>query len=146
MRSDTPIGPFARTALCALILIAVSGTTVSAQAQDHRFTDEQIAEIEKRIQATRARLNLTPEQKQALAPILMSSFEKRFAVLQSYGFSGGARPGLSFRQKLALRNELNAIRQQTEKQLAAFLSDRQLAEYRKIQDENRERLRARLRN
>ena len=41
---------------------------------------------------------------------------------------------------------MQAIREKTESEVAGVLSEEQLAEYKKIQDENREQLRARLQN
>ena len=135
-----------RASVGAVCLAVASGMAMSAAAQEQRFSDEQIAQIEERVAATRERLQLTPEQQAALEPILTASVEQRLAVLQSYGFSGEDRPKLSFRQKLSLRNEMQAIREKTESEVAGVLSKEQLAEYKKIQDENREQLRARLQN
>ena len=135
-----------RASVGAACLAVASGMAMSAAAQEQRFSDEQIAQIEERVAATRERLQLTPEQQAALEPILTASVEQRLAVLQSYGFSGEDRPKLSFRQKLSLRKEMQAIREKTESEVAGVLSEEQLAEYKKIQDENREQLRARLQN
>lgn len=135
-----------RASVGAVCLAVASGMAMTAAAQEQRFSDEQIAQIEERVAATRERLQLTPEQQAALEPILTASVEQRLAVLQSYGFSGEDRPKLSFRQKLSLRNEMQAIREKTESEVAGVLSEEQLAEYKKIQDENREQLRARLQN
>ena len=135
-----------RASVGAVCLAVASGMAMTAAAQEQRFSDEQIAQIEERVAATRERLQLTPEQQAALEPILTASVEQRLAVLQSYGFSGEERPKLSFRQKLSLRKEMQAIREKTESEVAGVLSEEQLAEYKKIQDENREQLRARLQN
>ena len=146
MKSENWKSRLVRGSVGAVCLAAAAGMAVGAAAQDRRLTDEQIAQIEERVAATRQRLQLTPEQQAALEPILTASAEQRVAVLQSYGFSGETRPKLSFRQKLSLRKEMQAIREKTEGQVAEVLSAEQLAEYKKIQEENREQLRARLQN
>lgn len=132
--------------LTASACISLAAMASAAQAQERQFTEEQIAEIEARIKATRARLQLTPEQEEQIAPILIENFKERVAVLQAYGFSRDVTPKLTFRQKLALRKELNAIRKNAEEHVETILSDRQMAEFRKIQDEMRERFRERLKN
>lgn len=114
----------------------------SPAAIERSISDTQITEMDARMQATRERLALTGEQSEALRPILAGSFEQRVAVLKSYGFSQGIKPKLSFRQKLALRDDMSDLREATNAEVSQILSADQMKEFRKMQDENRERLRS----
>lgn len=124
--------------------IAVAGIA-SAQAREQQLSEEQRAQIEERLAAVRTRLNLTAEQEAQLQPILRTSFEKRTALLNAYGLTqeGGQRP--SRQQLRALRGEMEQLREQTETQVDAVLDERQMAEFRRIQGEMREQVRARVR-
>ena len=144
MKSKSPLSHLVRSSLGAVCIVVLSGLAVGAAAQDQRVTDDQIAQVQERVDATRARLNLTPEQEQTLTPILTDSVEQRLGVLASYGFGDGANPKLSLRQKLSLRRELVEIRDATDAQVVGVLNEEQLAEYRTIQDENQEQIKARL--
>ena len=69
------------------------------------------------------------------------------AVLDEHGIEFGAegRRRTRLRTLLALRNDLRDVDEATLERLAPVLSDEQLAGYRAIQDEQRERNRARIR-
>ena len=129
--------------LFAAMFLMVSFTAV--EAQDRQITDEQIEEFAKRAEETKARLGLTPEQEEAIQPILMNAREKQLGVLEKYGYGAGAKPNLSMRKKISMAKELKKVRGDTEKALAKHLTKEQMAEYKKIQDENREKMRARFR-
>lgn len=111
----------------------------SAQNINAAYSQEQAAE---RIEAAKNRLNLTDEQAPRVEAILRESAEKRRAVLEKYGVGGDNR--LSFREKRSLRGELESIRQETKSALGGVLTDDQLAEFGKIQEEQRQALRAKL--
>ncbi|WP_129782341.1 hypothetical protein [Peristeroidobacter soli] len=133
--------------LVAMVAVAAMGAAgpVAAQARERQLTEEQRAQIEARLAEVRKRLDLSAEQEAKLEPILRDSFAKRLALLDSYGLSrdGAERPSL--RQMQALGGEMADIREATEKQVATVLDQRQMAEFRKIQDEMREQIRARIR-
>ena len=117
------------------------------------LTAEQIAEfdtlqaegqqrIRKRVIARRmdqigARLDLTEEQTTAVRPILQDHFDGQLALLEQHGIDSGERPKI--RKLRALRRDLDAKEKETAEKLAAILSSEQMAEYNKIQDEQRER-------
>lgn len=128
--------------LVAFLLVLAA----AARAEEPRFSEEQIDQLLARVEATQERLQLTEAQKAEVAPILEKSREKRLSILEGYGFGGGSKPELSFREKRALAKEMKAVRGDTEKQLATVLSAEQMAEYKKIQDENRDRLRERMKS
>ncbi|HEY5754401.1 MAG TPA: hypothetical protein VIU34_01200 [Steroidobacter sp.] len=132
-------------ALAAMAAVIVAGNTATAQTRERQLSEQQRAQIEERLSAVRARLDLTAEQEAQLQPILRASFEKRIALLNAAGVSrdGGSQPSLQ--QMRALRGEMAELAAQTEKQVATVLDERQMKEFRKIQDEMREQVRARIR-
>ena len=76
--------------------------------------------------------------------MVRESAERRFAVLEKYGFSDGERPSLSFREKRKLRGEINDVNEDALDRLSEVLTDDQLKEYKKIQEERRTEMRERL--
>ena len=64
-------------------------------------------------------------------------------ILQSYGFSKETRPKLSLRKKLALRSDMNELRDQTRQDVSVILNDQQMDRFLEIQEENRKRMRER---
>ncbi|WP_129648135.1 hypothetical protein [Peristeroidobacter agariperforans] len=130
-------------AMVAAFAAIVAAGAVGAQQRERALSEEQRAQMEARLEEVRTRLDLSAEQQAQLQPILRASFEKRLALLDAYGLNrdGGQRP--SFQQMRALRGEMTELREATERQVAAVLDERQMAEFRKIQDEMREQLQAR---
>jgi len=89
-------------------------------------------------------LRLTDQQQEQVLPILRANSEANLRILQRYGFSRGNRPDLSLRQKLSLRREFYAQRDETNERLSRVLSRDQMRIMEEIQDENRARMRGRL--
>lgn len=118
------------------LFVALAPVTGVAQTQ---LSDEQIQQIEQRLEETIARLNLTDAQREAATPIVEAGVRERIQILQGAGFERGKRP--SFKQLRSVKKPLKDSRARTEAQLATILSDAQMAEYRKIQEEARARLR-----
>ena len=81
-----------------------------AYGQDHSPSATQIQQFEQHVENVRQRLQLTEIQRTDLEPILLKSFEDRINILKSYGFSKETRPKLSLRKKLALRRDMNDLR------------------------------------
>lgn len=112
---------------------------------------DRLAELEARIEQTRKRLNLTDEQIVRIEPILESNFEATMLVLENHGIEFDPdvpreqreRPG--FRKMRAISRDLQAVREETAAEMAEVLTDEQMAEYRKIQEERRAELRERIR-
>ncbi len=66
-------------------------------------------------------------------------------VLKSFGFERDKpKPDLSFREKRELGGKMKDIREETEKELSKFLSDKQMDVYREIQEESRDKFRERM--
>ena len=130
-------------AAAAMLACMVLPPAAGAQAPKRQLTEEQRAQIEQRLDEIRTRLELTPEQEAKLQPILRASFEKRMALLKDSGLTeDGQRPDR--RQMRALRDEMNRLRKDTEAQVDTVLDERQMAEFRQVQDEMREQVRERV--
>jgi len=129
----------------ALALLAATHAFPSAEAQERRLTDDQRAQLEQYLEQVRTRLNLSEEQRAQIEPVLRRSFEERAEILQRYGVGKdeSQRPG--FRQTRAMKSDLEEARKKNDAEVEKILDDRQMAEYRKIQEEMREQLRQRVR-
>ena len=97
----------------------------------------------------KARLNLSDKQAEQFEPIFLGHIEKRLGVMEKHGInrdfrSFGKKMGL--RQLRAVKRDMEKINKQTENELAGVLSKEQLDEYKKIQEELRIEMRARLKN
>ena len=132
-------------ALFGAVLALTPAAAVPAQAQSEmNLTDSQREEIQSRLDSAAERLGLTDQQREQVLPILRANTEANLRILQRYGFSRGNRPDLSLRQKLSLRREFSAQRDETNEQLSPVLSRDQMRIMDEIQDENRERMRERI--
>lgn len=129
-------GGIALTSTFGLLILAFP-----AYGQDHSPSATQIQQIEQHVEYVRQRLQLTEVQRTDLEPILSKNFEDRMNILKSYGFSKDTHPKLSLRKKLALRSDMNELRDQTEQAVSVILNDQQMDEFLEIQEENRNRMR-----
>jgi len=94
------------------------------------------------------RLNLTEEQSEKFEPIILYQWEKRMAVMKKHGISRESnlsKKKIGFRQLREIKKDMDKINKEIEKKLIKVLSNDQLVEYKKIQEENRIEMRARLR-
>ncbi|WP_417320044.1 hypothetical protein [Emcibacter sp.] len=128
------------------VLIWLAPAMSPANAEQRQWTEEQAQAFMERMEATRARLDLSPAQEEELGHILRTSYQERLQVLQKYGFSRGVRPDLKMREKISLGRDMKKIREKTEGLVGEILSEGQMREFRKIQDENRDRFREQMKN
>jgi hypothetical protein len=94
------------------------------------------------------RLNLTEEQSEKFEPIILYQWEKRLAVMKKHGISRESnlsKKKIGFRQLREIKKDMDKINKDIEKKLIKVLNKDQLVEYKKIQEENRIEMRARLR-
>ena len=94
------------------------------------------------------RLNLTEEQSEKFEPIILYQWEKRMAVMKKHGISRESnlsKKKIGFRQLREIKKDMDKINKEIEKKLIKVLNNDQLVEYKKIQEENRIEMRARLR-
>ena len=94
------------------------------------------------------RLNLTEDQSEKFEPIILYQWEKRMAVMKKHGISRESnlsKKKIGFRQLREIKKDMDKINKEIEKKLIKVLNKDQLVEYKKIQEENRIEMRARLR-
>lgn len=94
------------------------------------------------------RLNLTEEQSEKFEPIILYQWEKRLAVMKKHGISRESnlsKKKIGFRQLREIKKDMDKINKEIEKKVIKVLNKDQLVEYKKIQEENRIEMRARLR-
>lgn len=111
------------------------------------FTPLQAAEeeegaLEAVVQEAFARLELSEDQLTHLRPVFRSHFEAQFGLLTQYGvLSDQGTDNLENAQELGKHLESN--NQKFEAQVAEILSDTQMSEFRRLQEESREAFRER---
>lgn len=128
----------------SVLLALLSVTSVSAESR--QVDDSKLMELMERREQAMERLNLSAEQRTAIEPILEESRGRQLDVLEKYGFGSGNKPKLSLRKKLSLAKEMKKVRKDTNAALSRHLTDDQLKEFKKIQEENREQMQAMLKS
>ena len=133
----------------------LSGILSSAQLVEfekiQKERKKQIQEklLSKRTENIGAKLGLTEEQVAQLKPILADQFDAQMAILDKHGIAVGNRGDrgrLGLRKLRALRRDLDKVSDNTSRRLSGILSKAQLAEFEKIQAEQREQMREKLRS
>ena len=128
--------------IVTLVILAFAGQQTQAAA-------ERSAEARERLIQVQARLKLSDEQIDQMAPVLEESRASQRVILERYGINpenpGGSstRPGL--RQLRAMRGELEGVQAETLADLEGVLSREQLDEFKLMQEEQRAEIRARIR-
>ncbi|MEM1126469.1 MAG: hypothetical protein AAGI71_07450 [Bacteroidota bacterium] len=120
--------------------------TLPAYGQSPEVSEEDQARITALVEAAAERLNLTPAQRETVAPILEANTRQRLDILARYGIdlSGDGpieRP--SRRTGRRLRSELGDLNTQTTTSLEAVLTEAQMETWAAMQEEQGARLRAR---
>lgn len=112
-------------ALVAVIGAMLVPVLAPALAMAEALTPEDVAKME-------ARLNLTPEQRAAVQPILRESMTARSATFEKYGvdLKTCSRPGAL--GLIRLNKDMNRINTDMRTRLAAILTPAQLREYDRI--------------
>jgi hypothetical protein len=119
------------------IAIACTFCLGVAAAQPSRLEAPSAEEIQHRLEAAKARLNLTPEQEQRLRPIVEEEAKELRAIQQQYG-------GTTSRQdkRMALQ-EARAVQKESRAKLEGILTREQMSEWDEIRSEARARFRQR---
>ena len=118
------------TAIMLATAMVFSGQAASnAEHEFDRAAIEQAAE----------RLGLNETQREAVKPIIEAGIRERMQILQDAGFERGQRPSL--RQLLKVRGPIRLLRARTDAELSEVLSFQQLATYRLLVEEQRQKLR-----
>lgn len=90
-------------------------------------------------------LQLTGEQLTAVAPVLAGHQETQLEIFEKHEIDIGGEDKPGFGTLLALRRDANAANARTLKLLSDILSKEQLASYKKIENEQRRKVQARIR-
>lgn len=129
--------------LVVLTLTVLMSIGVPALADHHggEQAKEQFHEVAER-------LALTDEQIEKVEPVLRESAKKRDAILADYGMDPDNRDRSAekpkMRQMRAMRKEMSAVNKKTMRELEEILSDEQLEEFKRIQEERRGEMRERI--
>lgn len=129
-----------RNALLLFLSLIVMPTTGLCREEPAGVVDFQA-----QLQRTAERLELSEAQLAELTPILRAQFDETQALLKRHRLDRNSAAPLDRRTLLAFSSQLNALREATEPQIAAILSEEQMVAYSKIQDEQRARMRAQFR-
>ena len=111
--------------LC-LVAFAVPGSSVQTQGSG---TPSSAAEKLDKLEALSKQLNLTPDQKEKLLPILRAEAPKMQAIKDNTSLTG--------MQKL---QQIRALHEQTEPQVKAILSQQQFDQLQKIRQQEIEKM------
>ena len=115
--------------LLAVTMVLLGGPASNAQPEIDRAAIEAAAE----------RLNMTETQRVAVKPIIEAGFRERVQILKDAGFERGQRPSL--RQLIKVRGPIRLSRARTEAELSGVLNLQQLATYRLLVEEWRQKAR-----
>jgi len=111
--------------------------------------NDRAAQFEQRMEETKARLDLSEEQVDQVAPLLEESIKAQRRILSNYGIEPERRSGpkgkLGLRQARSMRQELEAVRAGTLDELEGVLNDEQLDEFKRMQEKRKAEMRERIR-
>lgn len=151
MTRTLALAPPASTRLRHLFLLTLLSLLLAAPvfAQPTEPSDDAREHLRAQVDATLDRIDVTDEQRTAVAPILEASMLDRLAVMQEYGIdpqnpSANGRPGIRTMRKM--RGDIEEIQERTESQLEAHLTEDQLDTWKEIEEERQAEMRARFRN
>lgn len=132
------------------ILVAISLITLVLAGSLASANEDLATRLDERMQEAKARLNLSDEQIDRMAPILEDAMSTQRDILTRYGIDpenrngSGSRPGL--RQMRAMKQEMAVVRSDTRTALEPILSEAQMAEFDRMQDERKSQMRERMRS
>jgi hypothetical protein len=132
------------------LLAAVSLITLVLASPLSTANDDRAAEIKERMQEAQARLNLSDAQVDQVAPIMERSMRAQKEIMARYGIDpenpGGSGRQPSLREMRAMNQEMEVVRSDTRAALEPILSDAQMAEYQRMQEERKAQMRERARS
>jgi hypothetical protein len=130
-------------ATVSLIALALASPLLAA-------SEDRAAELEERLQEAQTRLNLSEAQTGQMAPIVERAIKAQREILTRYGIDpenrggSGRKPGL--REMRAMNQEMEVVRSDTRTALKPILSEAQLAEFDRMQEERKAQTRERMRS
>ena len=111
-----------------------------------QLTEEQTKKLQTHFQTMFEKLNLNSAQQEKFVPVMRDSMKQKFEILKKYGFTKDQRPKLNFKQKLSLRDDMNASQETSNKVFSSFLNATQMEKLKDIQNEARAKMRDRILN
>lgn len=134
-----------KTLLATVSLIALVLASPLSTANEDRA-----AEIKERMQEAQVRLNLSDEQVKQMAPIMERAMQAQKEIMARYGIDpenrdgSGRQPGL--REMRAMNQEMDVVRSDTRAALEPILTDAQMTEFQRMQEERKAQMRERVRS
>ena len=134
-----------RSLLATVSLIALMLASPISTANEDRT-----AELKERMQEAQARLNLSDTQVDQMAPIVERAMQAQKAIMARYGIDpanrGGSGRQPSPREMRSMNQEMEVVRSDTRAALDPILSDAQMAEFDRMQEERKAQMRERVRS
>lgn len=126
--------------IALLLMLTLFGLPSTAVSQEDPAGT---AVFEERMLETAARLDLSDAQRAELEPLLLDQFEETHRLLERHGLDESSATRPNRRQTLALARDLKPLRERTDREVAAIFLEEQMTEFRVIQEERRDQMRAR---
>jgi Spy/CpxP family protein refolding chaperone len=129
--------------------VSILGMMIVLAIQPIWADSDREARFEERVAEARERLDLSDGQLEQVKPVMQAAAEAQRSILARYGIDleaeGDPRNTLGMREALELRNDLSKVRAETLKKLDDILTDEQLDEFKTLQEERRQEMKARIR-
>ena len=110
---------------------------------------DQAAQLEQRLEQAKARLGLTDDQLEQMAPVLQETMDAQQRILTSYGIDleGQDDPAqtLGIRKAMAMKRELDVVRADLLAAVEGILTNEQFDEFKRLQSERQSEMRKRIR-
>lgn len=125
--------------ITGVLLVALAAIPAVAQDQPAPGGGGRREQMQQRLSDMAERLKLTPEQKEKIDPLVKQEMEKRRDIMTRY--QGQHDP----QSRRSMMQDMRGAQQDLDKQLSGILTADQMAELRKMREENRERMRENMR-
>ena len=110
---------------------------------------DQAAQLEQRLEQAKARLGLTDDQLEQMAPVLQETMDAQQRILTSYGIDleGQDDPAqtLGIRKAMAMKRELDVVRADLLAAVEGILTNEQFDKFKRLQSERQSEMRTRIR-
>ena len=110
---------------------------------------DQAAQLEQRLEQAKARLGLTDDQLEQMAPVLQETMDAQQRILTSYGIDleGQDDPAqtLGVRKAMAMKRELDVVRADLLAAVEGILTNEQFDKFKRLQSERQSEMRTRIR-
>jgi len=128
------VHPSPTRGLAILFVMAMPFIAIPVSAAEQPAgADDRAAEARERLDALITRLNLTPGQIEALRPIVQKEAEELRGVKAAHP------DATTRREKMTMLRELKHVADKYEDQIAKVMTPEQMAEWKKMKDERRQR-------